>query len=738
MAAFRTAAAVAASAGLLAWFASTEPTGTAGLDPLYRTVAAVVITLLAARATTKALAIGAVIVALGATGGPVLVTWPAAVAAGLAVGMAATDRGAAGLRAAIGGVVTVCAFHLTWPDTTTATTGMALAAVFVPAVSGLVRLDPGMRRAALVAGAAVLALGGMASMLGLLAAMRARPDVDAGADRAQAGLEAVRRGDVASGARSLEAAGRSFTAARHKARAWSARPALAVPVVAQHSRAVSTLASTGAEIADVGARLAEVFDPATFKVVGGTVPIERVDALVGPAEEAAAVLVRRAAELEQVGGPWLVAPVRREVDRLTPRVRRAGRDAEVAARTARLAPALLGADGPRRWFLAVQSPAELRGTGGFIGSFAELYADKGRLQLTRVGRTADLNIRTPRKLDAPVEYLARYGRFDPHLLWQNVNMSPDFPTVADVIARLYPQSGGAPLDGVIAVDPYGLAAILGATGPVRVADWPEPITTESAARVLLYEQYVRFPQSGERVDFLAHVTQAVWQRLLDGSVGIVELGRALVGALDEKHLVFTSTQADEQSVLVGLGVTGTMAPVDDDFLAVVTQNAGGNKIDWFLRRAVDYRVDVDRRTGRVQATLQVTLRNEAPASGLPVYVIGSARKPPPPPGTNSVYLSVYTPWALLSASLDGQTIGLESQQELGRRVYSAFVDVPPGASVVMELTLSGTRTGLDDRYDVAVHRQPAVTADNLVVSVNGREERAELRTDRTFSLPIRG
>ena len=73
-----------------------------------------------------------------------------------------------------------------------------------------------------------------------------------------------------------------------------------------------------------------------------------------------------------------------------------------------------------------------------------------------------------RRLDAPQDYLSRYGRFTPAQIWQNLNMTPDFPTVGKLIANLYPQSGGEPIDGVIAVDPLGLRTLLEFTGPGQV------------------------------------------------------------------------------------------------------------------------------------------------------------------------------------------------------------------------------------------------------------------------------
>ena len=42
---------------------------------------------------------------------------------------------------------------------------------------------------------------------------------------------------------------------------------------------------------------------------------------------------------------------------------------------------------------------------------------------------------------------------------------------------------------MVTIDPYGVAGLLELTGPVTVPDWPEPLTADNAAQVLLFEQY---------------------------------------------------------------------------------------------------------------------------------------------------------------------------------------------------------------------------------------------------------
>ncbi|WP_250482636.1 DUF4012 domain-containing protein, partial [Caballeronia sp. GACF5] len=54
-----------------------------------------------------------------------------------------------------------------------------------------------------------------------------------------------------------------------------------------------------------------------------------------------------------------------------------------------LLPTMLGGEGPRSYVLAMQNNAELRSSGGIIGSIALLHAENGRVTLQRQASTRD-------------------------------------------------------------------------------------------------------------------------------------------------------------------------------------------------------------------------------------------------------------------------------------------------------------------------------------------------------------
>ncbi|CAA9243099.1 MAG: hypothetical protein AVDCRST_MAG76-1875, partial [uncultured Acidimicrobiales bacterium] len=568
---------------------------------------------------------------------------------------------------------------------------------------------PGIRFGALVAAAVVVVLAVPTG----LALLSLRALLIEGATSSERGLDEARRGDVDAARLAFDEAENDFAAASRRLDHPLAVLGRALPVLGPNLAALSTLSSLGADLADTGATLATTA-PQNLTVSSGTVPVDDIRRLAPDLAKAAAELERARAETAAVKRLHLLPELRNELTRFETRLNRASADASSAAEAAAVVPAMMGADGPRRYFLAIQNNAELRATGGFMGNYGELTARDGGLRLDRIGRHQDLNAGGPavKALDAPKDYLDRYGQFEVASTWESVNLSPDFPTVAQVMAGLYPQSGGRPVDGVISVDPVGLSALLELTGPVTVRDWPQAITAENVVDVTLNRAYVAFAgERDERVDFLAAVAAAVVEKMRTSRLGSPV---RIVGALGETarggHLNLWFRQPAEQALVDRLGIAGRVDPVDSDSLLVVNQNVAGNKIDYYFTRTTSYdvqlRPDGDRLA--VSGRLRVEMQNQAP-NGLPRYVVGPFN-PRFQAGENRTFVSVYTPLALAGATWGGVPVDLAAADELGRRVYSSFLSIPAGSTRTLEVQLEGTVDALPDGwYELDLLHQPLLS-----------------------------
>ena len=364
----------------------------------------------------------------------------------------------------------------------------------------------------------------------------------------------------------------------------------------------------------------------------------------------------------------------------------------------------------------MQTPTELRGSGGVVGNYGVVTATNGKLALPVLKRISDIPTEAAKVVKAPADYLARYGeRFNVANRFQNVTASPDFPSVAAAVESLAPQIGIGEVDGVVAIDPDGLVALLKLTGPVTVAEWPEPITADNARQLLLHEQYVRFPHN-DRVIFLASVANAVFARLTAGDLAALPTVIGAVGpAVAERHILFASTDAAAQRLLVDSGAGGAFPRTDGDLLGVVAHDATESKLDYFLSRTITSKVSYTPDTGRVRSRVTVKLANAASA-GLPDAVAGPGGNVANS-GDNQLYISVYSPLYLRGARMGDAAIGMASEKELGVFVYSAVVVVPAGGDVTLSLDLEGA-VAPHKRYRLALFHQATVNPDEVRLEVS--------------------
>lgn len=587
---------------------------------------------------------------------------------------------------------------------------------------------------------AVAALIGLILVLGIVPLVLDAPDVaetmQRGARAAQRGLAAARGGDAARAEVEFRRAAAEFAQARDDLGSLKYEAARVVPGIAPNLHATRALADIGFDLASNGAVVTSTVVPEALTVVDGRIPLEEVERVTPALTRGADTLERSLARLRGIADdPYLLGPVRDAITTVRTELKRGAREARNTADAARLAPAIFGADGEeRRYLLVVQNPAENRGTGGLIGSFGILTARDGEIEVGRLLRTGVWNAALESRLrgndeveyDAPSDYVRRYGQFRPEVNLQNVNLSPDFPTVARVLASLAPQAGLGEVDGVIAVDPQGLASVLRLTGPVPVLGWPVDVTSDNVVRVTLRDAYAAFESTPERADFLGDVAQAVMDEATAGELGEpAKVARALGAAAHEGHLALAFTRPREQRLAEAVRAGGALGRGGDE-LHVTAANFAGNKLDYYLERDLDYRLEVRPdevgRGARAKGSLVVRLENTVPPTGLPRIVAGPYEGAPPgrfEEGENVSYVSVYTPLGLTASAIDGSPVPMSEGEELGRNVYATLVRTPAQEVRALELDLAGrVRMGREGWYVLELGSQPMVNAGRARISIS--------------------
>jgi Protein of unknown function (DUF4012) len=586
------------------------------------------------------------------------------------------------------------------------------------------RIRTRVRRVTLtVCALAVVASAGLA-----LAAALGRSQLNSAVDSSKAGLEMIRTGRQTEASSRLDAASVDFGHAHDLLAAFWTWPARLVPVVAQHRDALVSASASGGEIARAGSVAAKTAPYQQLKAANGTVDLAIVRNMQVPVAETATALLAAKRVLQETRSEWLLQPVADPLASFATQVDQALPEAVLARDALNDAPALLGAHHDRHYLILFTNPAESRFLGGFTGSYGVLVAHAGKVSFTVGNRISQLFPDRSKVLHLPSDpvYRARYNQYDPADNLQNLTVSPDMPTDAEVTRSLFHQYYGSNLDGVFVVDPYALAALLKLTGPVSVKGLAEPLTAANAARYLIHDQYLIYGSShDDRKDVLSEAGKATFKALTSRHLpGPRDVGNALGPVVAQKRLLFYPFASELRPLFARVGTLGAFHPDhNSDYLSLRSANGNANKIDWYLGRSVAYDAAYDPSNGNVMATVTIRLRNLSPSSGLPEYMIGNLHDPSygqggtVPAGTNTMYVSYYTPLTVQSATVDGSSTGVEQQTEFGRQVYSEFVTIPAGATRTLVFHLEGS-VPAGSTYHLQVLSQPLVHNDSIGVRVH--------------------
>lgn len=505
----------------------------------------------------------------------------------------------------------------------------------------------------------------------------------------------------------IEAATRDTSRARRLTGDPVWRVAAAVPLLGRSLQSVRGIAAAVDDVArqvvPPGLRAAEVLAGPELRTDDGAIDlglVEGITPLVAQSGSRLRAVRDRLAGLPALG---VVGPVRAERKALGTQLADLSVAIDRAGQVAALAPPLLGADRPRRYFVLVQQPGESRGTGGLPGGYAIVEVDQGRVRVTASGSNRDL-----KSGDIPVpagvseEYAYEYGGNLAFRLWSNVNLSPDLPMVAKVVAARWKAQGGQDVDGVIVVDPTSIADLLRGSDPVDVGGG-KLVAPKNMVRFLTVDQYVGIASvesdQTERKDALAGAAQQAASRLSSGADDTGQTLAGLTAAVTSGHLRMASDDPALQPGLAAVGIDGALPRGEAPVAYAVVENASQGKLDSFLERHVTYTAGPC--TGDIRAsTIAVQLRNRAPARGLPPYLTNRDDDGVPRQSLDSaVLLQTYgSPGAVLqSAELNGTPVpqldtsddgtGLHEGLEAGLPFWSLYVNLPRDVPQVLTLHL---------------------------------------------------
>ncbi|WP_413232425.1 DUF4012 domain-containing protein [Mycolicibacterium sp. 120266] len=424
------------------------------------------------------------------------------------------------------------------------------------------------------------------------------------------------------------------------------------------------------------------------------------------------------AQADAIAEPTYLSVLRKARTEVQAQTGRVASLLENTALAAQLAPSMMGADGPRSYFMGFQTNAEARGTGGILGGFGILHFDNGAPSVEALGPNSEL--KGPfAPLELGAEYAEQYGYANPSTDFRNSNLSSHFPYTAQIWKSMWAQTSGQSVDGAIAIDPVALSYILGAVGPVTLADG-EKITKDNVVELTESIAYQRFPtDQTARKQYLQDIANEVVKKMTGKLESPRRVLDALGKAVGEGRIAVWSASPENQELLEGTPLAHAIPDNAAPYAEVVINNLGGNKMDYYLRREIEYAGDGCSEDQR-NTTITVKLKSVAPDTPLPDYVAGTAGVLPNLPFTmpsgsmlTSVRLVGTKDAKLLSAFSNGERVPVFTGTERGHPTFEIQVAIPPKQAGELVFRLSEPTAGGAPRVPI----QPLIDTVEPKVSV---------------------
>jgi len=427
----------------------------------------------------------------------------------------------------------------------------------------------------------------------------------------------------------------------------------------------------------------------------------------------------------------LTTPMSQKIQLLTTALPQLRQKIDQARQALPILPSFFAQDSKKTYLLLFQNSAELRPTGGFIGSYGLLTFDQGKLLDFTVEDiyAADGQLKGYVEPPGPIkDYLGQSSWF-----FRDSNWDPDFSVAAQQAEWFLQKTTGRQVDGVIAVNLPAAKELLQATGPIILTDYNEEITADNLFERAEYHSEIDFfPGSTQKKDFLGSLSSELYNQAKNASASeLLSLTQAIEASLIKKQLLFYLHDVNAQAILSKQNWAGAIfdpqtnltlpgQTVVQDYSYLVEANLGINKANYFLKRQLKQELTI-LKTKDILVTTTVLYDNQSPADAWPG-------------GVYRAYVRQFIPNTakLISVKLGGSKLNLEKDIDLSHHSGKQVIGFPLTVLVknTLELELayrladkldssqSGLSAGRQTRLAVVIPKQPGTSTDPVEVTIN--------------------
>jgi nucleoside-diphosphate-sugar epimerase len=345
-----------------------------------------------------------------------------------------------------------------------------------------------------------------------------------------------------------------------------------------------------------------------------------------------------------------------------------------ARAAAYIIPEITGVSSKKSYLVLIQNNLELRATGGFIGSYAKLDFENGKIANIKVDDIYNLDGGLKEVILPPTFLANDLGQ--QRLYLRDSNYEPDFPTSARTAQVFYRKEAGESVNGVLALDLSGSGRLLDAVGGLDLPEYGEHVSGENLfEKAITHAEVGFFPGSQSKKNYLTSLQTQLFNKLFYlSNQNWPAIIKALSDNLEQKHLLiylsdpvlFSYVTSENWGGVMPRGVEDPLGETRD-FLAVVESNMGANKSNFYLNRTQRLATSIGKE-GQIFHTLKIDYQNNSVSEVFPG-------------GKYKNRFRVYLP---LGAKLTKATLGevdllpgFSAFSDYGRTGYTSLFEINP-------------------------------------------------------------
>lgn len=298
---------------------------------------------------------------------------------------------------------------------------------------------------------------------------------------------------------------------------------------------------------------------------------------------------------------------------------------DILLATSRDSKDLLGFNEPKKILILFQNQAEIRPTGGFIGSYGVVEISKGKIINIKIDDiyNPDGQIDVKKVSVAPPEVI-RFFLKENKLYIRNANFNSDFPTTAKTVNSLFEKATTEKFQTIIAIDSSFIEKFLETFGGIYLNTYQEEINSKNFTERAQFHSEVNYQEGvSEKKTFLTTLGSKVLEKFFTlKPEEVLPFADSFYSLLEAKNIqVYTELLFLSRS-LNNLEWDGSLIQTKGDYLKIVNSNYGGNKVNYNTENTYKYEVKSMTRDGVLRGILTIDYKNNAKDKAWPngVYV----------------------------------------------------------------------------------------------------------------------